>query len=91
MPPATITEIVCVFVVVLALSAVAVTYVTTRPEPRKETKEERKVRKRKMQREAMKKLFPKKMELVGRRRAPKVETVEDRIGSYPDDDEEVQA
>lgn len=91
MPPVTITKIVCVFVVVLALSAVAATYVTARPEPRKETKEERKKRKKRMQREAMKKLFPKKMELVGRRRAPKVETVEDRVGSYPDQEEEVQA
>lgn len=83
MPSATFTKIFCVFVIVLALSAAAATYLTTSQEERKETKEERKRRKKRMQKELMKKFFPKKVESMGRRRAPKVEIAEDRIGGYP--------
>lgn len=88
MPPATITKVVCVFVVVLALSAAAASYLTMTQEPRKETPEERNKRKRKIQKELKMMFWPKKVELLGRRRVAKVEVVECGIGSYPVREEE---
>jgi len=56
-------------------------------EPRKETKEERNQRKKKVQKALMKTFFPKKVKLLGKRRAPKVEFAEEGVGNYPSEAE----
>lgn len=90
MPPTSVTEVACVFIIILALSTTAVSYLAKGMSGTynhgRQTKQERRKRKKEIQKALKEKVWPKKPELVGRRRGAKIEVMSGGIGTYPDEE-----